>query len=225
MSVVVAPTEPRVFDRLGQRRLLPERFGVDFWWFANGQHWGVQRKEVKDLIASVDDGRLSKELGQINRLDHAVLIVEGTVRWTADGDMIGEGWGRPWTYRQWLGMLAGVMARGVWVWQTSGTHETIAAIAALEAWSRKTKHQSLLKREALSSAWGRASNREFGIYMLTGLPGIGPEIASRVWEAAGKTIPWEWTMTEEELVAVDGVGTKRARGMLRALQTNGEGWK
>ena len=222
--VIVAPTEPKAFDRLGERRLIPERFGVDFWWVALGQHWGVQRKEIKDLIASVGDGRLSKELGQMNRLDHRVLIVEGRVQWSADGEMIGDGWGRPWNYDAWLGLLAGVMARGVWVWQTGSIHETIHAIEALEKWSKKVKHQSLLGREPISSSWGRPTNREFGVYMLTGLPGVGPEIAGRIWEAAGGQLPWQWTMDEGELKAIEGVGDKRARAMIRALQAQGEGW-
>ena len=222
--IVVAPTEPRAFDVLGPRRLTPERFGVDFWWVAGGQHWGVQRKEVKDLIASIGDGRLTKELGQMGRLDHVVLIVEGRVQWTADGDMIGDGWGRAWGYDAWLGMLAGVMARGVWVWQTNGIHETINAIRGLEKWSRKTKHHSLTAREPVSSSWGRPTNREFGVYMLTGLPGVGPEIAGRIWDAVGGRLPWRWTVDEEALQKIEGVGKKRAQQMIRALEGTGEGW-
>ena len=42
----------------------------------------------------------------MNRLDHRVLIVEGRVQWSADGEMIGDGWGRPWNYDAWLGLLA-----------------------------------------------------------------------------------------------------------------------
>src|SRR3990167_6796497 len=85
---------------------------------------GVQRKEVRDLVASVKGERLAKELGQMQHLDLAVLVVEGEPRWTADGQLLDDH--VRWTRRQHHGTLLSIQAAGVWLATTRDQQGTVA---------------------------------------------------------------------------------------------------
>lgn len=224
--LLIAPTEPPKLRALGKVSSQPELHGVDVLWYAHGQRWGVQRKEVKDLIASLEDGRLTRERAMMGRVDHAVLMIEGRMQWTGDGMLMGGkstgGFGRDYRYSEIMGRVWGMAAEGVWIVQTGGLEETCRAVEVLEKWSRKDKHQSLRSREPLVSTWGRPRSREFAIYMLTGLPGVGPEIAERIVGRFGR-LPWRWDVTREELLAVEGVGKKKVEMMMHALSVEDDG--
>lgn len=196
--------------------MLPERFGCDVFWTAQGKKYGIQRKAVPDLLASVEDGRLSKELAQMRSCGiHAFLVIEGRVRWTDDGEMMGNGYGRQWTRGHWWGLLMSVQEQGVGWFETRDVGETVECVRAIERWSQKARHGS--GRPGPVGIWGtKATDRDWALHVLTSFPGIGPEIAGRIFDRAGR-VPLEWTMTMEELMATEGVGKKRAAAMIRAL--------
>jgi DNA excision repair protein ERCC-4 len=215
--VFVSPTEPPALKAIGRVGLLPERFGVDVLWTAHGSKYGAQRKTVADLLASVEDGRLSKELAQMKSSSiHAFLIIEGRVRWTDDGELMGNAWGRQWTRSHWWGLLMSVQEQGVGWFETRDVGETADCVRAIEAWSKKKTHGS--GRPGPKGIWGTSpTDRDWGVHVLTSFPGIGPEIAGRVFDRGGR-VPLEWTITMEELMATEGIGKKRAAAMIKALR-------
>lgn len=224
----VSPTEPAPLRRNRKVSLRTERWGVDYLWTANGEWWGVQRKAVPDLLASALDGRLTKELAQIrarasaNAL-HPVLIVEGRVSWTTDGVMLaGSGHGQAWTRAQWLGLLWTIRASGLWVEWTNSVDDTDAVLTMLEAWTQKERHGSTERRPGPVVAWGTATNRDWQIHFLCGLPGVGPETAKAILDAHG--MPFVWKVGERELLAVPGVGPKTVQAMSAAVPLSAEPW-
>ena len=78
--VLVAPTEPVALRERWEVSSLPERFGADVFWTvtrdARGLKVGVQRKEWKDLITSVEDARWARELAAMRALDVRFVVVE-----------------------------------------------------------------------------------------------------------------------------------------------------
>ena len=87
-----------------------------------------------------------------------------------------------------------------------------------EAWTQKATHTALqgTRGGVPRNSWGRSTSRDYQIHLLTGLPGVGEELAGRVVDHFGK-LPWMWTVTEEELCQVQGIGPKKARKMMEAL--------
>lgn len=215
-AIFVAPTEPPKLRDMGKVDLVTERNGVDFLWIGNGgAKWGVQRKEVGDLVSSRDDDRLSKELAQMSGLDVAVLIVEGRIRWTAEDEWLSD-WSNM-TRRGFHSMLWSVRMRGVWVERTDSVEQTRDVIEWMVAWSRKEKHSGMRGRANPHGMWGRASDREWAIHLLTSLEGIGPIQAERMYDHFGG-VPMQWTVDEGALMEVEGIGKKRARVMMKALE-------
>ena len=70
------------------------------------------------------------------------------------------------------------------------------------------------------SMWGKADNREWQMHLLQGLPGIGVEMAGRVLDELG--MPLQWSVTEEELLRVPGMGPKKVRAALAAVPMRGD---
>lgn len=114
-DILVSPAEhaPKLLA-LGKVSGVPERFGADFWWIGVGaKKWGVQRKELRDFVASAEDGRLARERGQMQSLDVVVLVLEGKMRVNGSGVIdLGGTWGRPWTESALWGHLLGLQFSG-----------------------------------------------------------------------------------------------------------------
>lgn len=212
----VAGSEPQALkDHLGfYVTNLPEKYGVDILWRARGGYSGAQRKEISDLIASVGDGRLAKEIQQMQSLDHRFLIVEGVTKSTTDG-ILWKGFGRPWTMQQFRNLLRGVASQGVIVEQTASLKGTGDLVPELVRWTMK-EHRSLKGRPGPASVWGKADNRDYQVHLLQGLPGIGIELAERIIDQLG--MPLGWAVSKTELLSVPGLGKKKVDTVWAALK-------
>lgn|GEM_PF-1511464 len=214
--MLVAPSEPKPLQALGLVTSQAERKGADFLWAALPVGLvGVQRKQFPgDFIASVGDGRLEKELGQMRALDVAVLLLEGRGTWTTDGELI-HSYGQRWTRSGHRKFLCSVQAQGVWVLTTENLDDTVRALHDLVDWSRKPAHNATRSRPAARrDGWGRITDRTYAIHLLQGLPDVGPELATRLYDHFGRC-PLRLTVTEQELRGVHGIGKKYAAQLAR----------
>lgn len=215
--MLVSPTEPTAFSELGPRSLKPEEWGVDFlWWVPEVKGWGgVQRKEVKDFIASARDGRLTKELGQMTGLAAAMVVIEGRMPWINDCIVVND-WTKM-TREEFLGILMRIQGAGVKVSVSEGIPATVKVVRWFERWSKKPDHTTLTTRPGPpTNSWGTHQDRDFGLWVLQGFPGVGAELAERIWEHFGG-MPLGWKVTEEELCQVKGIGKAKARKLMSAL--------
>lgn len=222
--LLIAPTEPVALRAMGETSSLPERFGADVFWAsktADGtRKVGVQRKEWKDLIASVEDGRWARELAAMRALDVRFVVVEGWPKVGADGGLVDKRFGRAWNLDMVRSVLATAQDDGVIVDRTEHVGGTVEWVRWAVRWTEKATHGSLKGREGVGRGmWGNPTNRDYGVHLLQGLPGVGVELAGRVYDKFG--VPWKWEIGVEELMTVDGVGRKKAEKMIAALEMKG----
>lgn len=222
-TVLISPAEPEHIRReiasreRGQVSSLPERFGADFMWVANGEKWLVQRKEVKDLIGSVRDGRLMKEVAQM-KAGRGVVVIEGKLEWTLDGELVNR-WGQRWTQKGWWGLQWSLADRGIWVLRSDHWTETVEMVLGLEDWSQKGKHRSLDGRPGPSGLWGtKPTDRDWQRWFLQGLPGIGPELADRIIDEFDGKLPMVLDTGVKKLEDVPGLGPKKAQQIRKLLE-------
>lgn len=213
--MLVSPAEPERLRAIGTVSSRPEKYGADFMFFAHKQWVGIQRKEISDLIASLADGRLSREVAQMQSLDQRVLLVEGQVRFTNDGEMMDRPFGQKLTEKQWKGLLWSVRAKDIWVDYTADTDGTISWLSWFESWFKRDRHSSLDRRPGPLSLWGTPTNEDYQRHLVMGLPGVGPEIAGRIVEKYG--VPFGWRITYEDLLTIDGIGPKKAKSIWEAI--------
>ena len=220
--MIISPTEPAKLRAIATdvSTRLESRYGSDITFRSRGRWVGIQRKELKDLIQSVNDGRLGQNLMQMADLDVGVLLVEGEPRFTLEGELTNHAFGRGLTQAQWRGVLWSAQSRGLWVDRTRNLDETIEWVQQFEAWCSKDRHVSLIKREPVLSPWGAPGNKEFARHILMGLPGVGVELADRIVAKFGG-IPWRWECTKEELMEVEGLGKKKAEKIMGIFGSEG----
>lgn len=214
--LLVSPAEPKVLHSLGAVSSLPETYGGDFLFACPHGLVAIQRKEVRDLIASIRGDRIARELGQSAALHQMVLLIEGDWGWNAAGMST---WVDGFSRAQYDGLLLSFQEAGWWVVFSSRIAETPAVLARVQSWFAKEHHGSLTQRPKSGAPWGNAGNKAWACHLWQSFEGIGATVAGALYDALG--VPLRWTVTEAELLAVPGIGKVRAKALLAALDTGG----
>jgi len=176
--MLVSPTERDLLPLLAGKAMshtLPEQHGADVLVVAPGKgRLAIQRKTFPDdLLASLEDGRLAREMALLSRTECPVLVIEGQPQWTADGHLMAP-WASRWTQAQLRNLLRSVWwVHGVAVEYTSNIEDTAKAVLEIESWFRKEVHRSLLSRPKRVSrdSWGTSSRRDFALFLSSGPAG------------------------------------------------------
>lgn len=221
--IYVSPTEhSSQIQALGRVASICEDNGCDIIYISPICRVGFQRKTFPDLVASLGDGRLEKELGQISAsriLTHAVLIIEGPIDWTTEGKST-----IPYitfTRRQFRSVITAIQGRRIILHYSDNINDTVVVINGISAYLSKSRHSSLMRRPNEKSAWGTTTSRSFSRHLLQSFPGIGPDLADRIY-ARFNRIPLQWTCDEYDLKQIKGIGDEKAHRLIESLnpQTN-----
>jgi ERCC4-type nuclease len=199
-----------------QRSYLCEANGVDLIVTTSVGLIGFQRKTGPDLAASLRDGRLARELGQIRSsgiLRHSCLVFESDpARTTNDGYYLDSGLSTD----QVRNLGTKCQLRGIIFLQSKGLADTISTIKATATYIAAQKADDLYRPKPLTDTWGRRSSRDWALHVLQSFPAIGPRTAAAIYDALG--LPLSWTCTRAQLLEVPGVGPKTADTLLEALR-------
>lgn len=216
---LIAPSEPSIIKRLGRVSSIPEKHGADIFWHdpVIKGFVGVQRKEFGDLLNSVDDGRLAREVQQLQRTKVAHLIVEGKPKWTVDGQSM-EKYHQRWTRAAYRSLLRSVQGRGIFVEHSDSMSDTVALVEEIRRWTNKGDHVSLDRRpKPRGDVWGRITDEAWACHLLQSIDGIGPKQASAIWTYFGSRLPISLTASADELKRVPGLGPKKVALLIRAF--------
>lgn len=220
--MLVSPAERHsAILELGKVSSKPERMGVDVAFKHKKLWYGIQRKEMKDFVASVNDKRLSREIQQMKVLEQALLVVEGNVRFSLEGEWLGRTGGPRWTQSAHLSALMSLQAAGVWVLNAADQASTAAVCVAFEAWVKKGQHSLLVSTRGAARSilpgWGTATNTDYQRHVLEGLPDTGPERATLIREEFGG-LPFTWKPGAlERMAAIRGIGPKTIAKYIDAI--------
>ena len=218
MTILVSPAEPAPLRKLGETSALCETLGADFLIVTGDGFVGVQRKEVRDLVASLRGDRIARELGQSTSLRQTILVVEGDWKWQASGESrTVPGFLRA----QYDGFLLSIQHHSWWVATSDSMAGTARLVRQVESWFQKTKHNSLAARPNHRGAWGTTRNRDFAVHLLQSFDGIGVEQAGRIYDHFGG-VPLAWTVDKDEMMRVAGIGPGRVAKLLDALEAYDE---
>ena len=220
--ILIAPTEPkpilRLITDLGHEAIVstqPEKRGADYLMVGQLGFIAVQRKEHSDLLNSLEDGRLQRDVSLLRYEPVPILIVEGWPEFTSDGQHLE----RPsWTKAGFRNLLRSVKDEGVQVERTDDLADTAAALVEIQGRWQKPAHTSLLTRpkRIKTDSFGRRQADDRAAWVLEGFPKIGPVLARRIVHRFDG-LPLSWTCSLEELCEVEGMGEKTAIDLLGFL--------
>lgn len=222
-----SPTEPAIITKRLQREAgevevqssgIPEDKGVDFLWRGNGQWWGIQRKELHDYLASLQDGRLTKEIAQMtDSLSLPIVVIEGRMKWAGENLILKNAWKmKAWTRQAMTGRELTLMSRGIHVMHTDDFIGTVKVITNAYRWSQHASHETATSRPKPYGHWGSIRNRDFQIHMLTSLPGIAKKTAETILDTIG--FPLTIGVTVDELCEIPGIGKQTATKIVKVFQ-------
>lgn len=153
----------------------------------------VERKTLKDFAISIVDGRLFKQMIRLtNSTSKGVLILEGTAADTVDLKI---------TRESMQGALITVsLILGIPVLRSKNPSETAKLIVYIG-------HQleSMTRGGMQRHGYRPKGNRKRQMFILQGLPGIGPEKAGRLLDRFG-SVEATISASSDELQTVEGIG-------------------
>ena len=169
------------------------------------KHIAVERKTTRDFAISIIDGRLFSQASRLKRYAEVqLMVIEGT-------DLFYTG------YEIDPQAIKGAIVSLSVSWQIplifSKSPEGTAEILVMAGIQDVKYRDEILKRA------GRRPRRLLTrkLFLLQGLPGIGPKIAKRMLEHFG-SVEKIITASEHELSCVEGIGRKKA-SMIREIVT------
>lgn len=164
----------------------------DFRWICEpedgGQWWCtvVERKSLKDLVASVDDGRLARFVDETGGADPPpsqirALLVEGDVEGGLDVFH-----GRSWSPEALESLLVDVQMLGIVIVRSPSSRSTPKRLANFWRWTGKDSHKALLKPTlpGISDDYINPEKKA-AVRSLMVLPGWGESRARAVIAAVG----------------------------------------
>ena len=167
----------------------------------------VERKTLPDLAVSVADGRLFRQASRLaNAKKRAVVLLEGTARDLADSDMRREAL---------QGALITLTLRLDLSLLRAKTPDETARLLVYAARQMRRSQDGAVPRA--SGGTRPSGKRKTQLYVLQGLPGVGPTRAERLLEAFG-TVEAVVTASVDALTAVEGIGPKTARSVRWAVE-------
>jgi ERCC4-type nuclease len=171
--MLISPTERPPFPSLGTVSSVPEKFGVDFLMYSPVFGTvGVQRKEINDLVASLSDGRVSREIIDMKGLDVGIWLIEGTPMWSGEGQLMSAR--VEFTKTSFAGVMLSLMSQGYWTVTTISTQESMSWLSTCEKWMAKTSHKGFTSRPNPPSTSNLTDQR---IWVLQGFKGLGHDRA------------------------------------------------
>jgi len=153
----------------------------------------VERKTIKDFAISIVDGRLFRQMIRLtNSSFQGVLILEGTAADTVDLKM---------TRASMQGALITVsLILGIPVLRSKDASETARLIVYIDR-----QIESLARGGVQRHGYRPKNKRRIQLFILQGLPGIGPERADRLLDRFG-SVEAAISASSSELQSVDGIG-------------------
>jgi DNA excision repair protein ERCC-4 len=167
----------------------------------------VERKTLPDLAVSIADGRLFRQASRLaSASTRAAVVLEGTARDLADSDMRREAL---------QGALLTLTLRlEVPLLRAKDPDETARLLCYAARQQRREQTGAVPRASGGARPTGKQKTQ---LYVLQGLPGVGPTRARRLLEQFG-SVEAVVTASVETLVEVEGIGPKTARSVRWAVE-------
>lgn len=215
MAFIVSPTDQDLCNALGGiSDLLPESWGADclvdvLTKEGNNLVVAFQRKHIpEDFLASVKDGRLSREILQLQQADIRVLIIEGNFRYDSYGALWISRRPTGWYRERIENMLLSIqVAHNIAVERTKDIEDTANRIKQITKWASESDHVSLVKRKGPAMLdWMQKQDKVS--YYYQGMESVGYKLSRALSEMFEPGDLYEATV--EEIMAVPKIGKGKA---------------
>lgn len=176
MNFLLTSNEPETIKDLFLDEAIIMPMDFDMMLYTKPGKVAIERKAVPgDLLASVDDGRLSREITSMReQADFSILILHGRMIFRNDGTLVIPGHNRKthWTKGAIKNMLRTIeYVEGVYIEEAETDEELVDLIYDLQEYFDKLRHTSIKSRPSIETQWIKPTKDERILYFYQGLPG------------------------------------------------------
>lgn len=198
------------------------RQGVDIVWTSGGQFCMFDMKTAEDVIASVDDGRLHRQVVDMQSRDCLMwgFLIEGPD--SRDGITVGYGT-HAWTIERYDNLLLSLQNEGAKIIRSPSQQRTPQRLASVYTYSAREEHSSIHKPTPHKVLHNRYTDRTWRshIEFLMGFPGLGENKANDLID--------RWPLTDVLGISPEGLAEAKRRwlsvpGIGKGLAHNWEVW-
>jgi ERCC4-type nuclease len=217
--ILISPSEPAELRQMLKAVNSPlcEKLGCDVLAPTKKGLLGVQRKEASDFIASLEDGRLAKQLPLlVNNTALPVLLLEGSFHFNVENHLQFGTRATRYTKQGIHNLIrSAVYCNGVSVEYSADLADTPVIIGELIDFINR-EHKSLLKRPKLQGVWGKPTPVEALGYFYQGIDSVGVVLS----QALMKKYPCPTDLINasfNDLQALPQIGKQRAEKIFTFL--------
>jgi len=217
MSVVITTNEPQKIKELFEDRVeIPMNF--DLLVYTSRGPIPLERKKIPDdLLASVSDGRLARELIAMREVSRFyIVILHGRFTYKRDGELVMRG--RKWTKTGVTNLLRTIQyVEGAFLEYAETDEELVQVVNEVQRYFDEKHHLSLRVRPSLDSNWLKPTRTEQVRYFYDGIPGIGP-IGAKSLEKKYPNPMDLYAVGVEDIMEISGFGRTLSKGVYNFLR-------
>jgi len=196
--------ENRVAKELSKMDITVQTKRLEVADFLVSDRTAVERKKAEDFVDSVLDSRLFDQLNELTQFEKPVLLVEGK-------DLYSHRNVHPNAIRGALATVA--LDYGIPIIWSEDEKETSEVLKSLA----KREQEDNEREVAVRGERTPKSEKDLQKFLVAGLPGINTKIAERLLEEFN-TVQKIFTVSEDELKEVEGIGEKKAERIRELLK-------
>jgi len=217
---LISPVEPKSI-----KKLLPDLIetpqGWDITLLTNSGKVGIERKQCPgDLLSSVDDGRLNREiLAMREECTISIVLLHGIIRYNKNDTVkLGKRTSYHWTRKGINNLLRTIQyVEGCYLEHARNSTELVQVVHDLQVYFDRKEHNSLKGRPRIQTNWLVPSRDERIVYFYSGLPGLGITGARRLYERFRSPMQL-YSASVEEILEVPRFGRALATGIYNFLR-------
>lgn len=188
--------------------------GDYLWLNDNGERVCVERKTIADFLSSINDGRWGKQMSHLKDFDFPIVLLEGNIRYVADGTVDYDRAGRYGKSTPNLdgfeNLLLTIQLQGIRVTRCGeGAANVARRLRNLYSYTSR-EHNSATSRQRRTSPIRANATRPSAAF-LTGLPGLGTTAANRLLTRFGDITGVIEAIKSGKAVTVEGIGPTRQK--------------
>ena len=217
-TIFVSPNERRAIKKLigddGVEMVMPHDFKL---YTRAGIVAGERKRFPSDFLASITDGRMSKECAAMRYAPFRVLFAEGRGTYNEWGMLMNGRMATRWTRGGIRNLLRSLRyVEGVDVEFTRNMAETVQCLHELQVYFDATNHVSMRRRAGFSPDFMYKTEHERYLHWLQGLPEIGYRRAVALAEVYHCPVDL-FAATASDLRAVRGMTDPASRAVCSFL--------
>jgi ERCC4-type nuclease len=219
LTVIITTNEPREIKDLFPDRI-EQPMGFDFLLYSKRFPFPIERKAIPgDLLASVQDGRLQRELIAMREFgSHYLILLHGKFKYKDDALIMPQKSMKPWSKKGIRNLMRSLqLMEGAIIDQAETDEELVCVVNEWQKYLDSDEHRSIRNRPTIKYEFNTPTRTEKVRYFYEGLPEIKYERAKTLQVLYPNPIDL-YKASVKDIMEIKGFGKTLSEGIYNFLR-------